>query len=391
MKRIFIYSYNLELGGVERSLIGLLEALSPSDYKVDLFLAKHEGELMDQIPSYVRLLPEERRYQAFGIPLSEAVRRGFIYESAARVFAKAANNTLRFIKRDGGIALESFIYHKSIIKKMPPQKGEYDLAISFAMPYFYVLTKVNAARKLGFVHTDYGVVHIDAPFIRKMFGDIDRIAAVSESVRLALIKNIPVDPSKTTVFENILSPSTVRVLSKEPQSDMPDDGSVRLLSVGRFSKQKNFDNVPEICARIAKAGINVKWYLIGFGSDEEIIRSRTAEANIGGRVVILGKKANPYPYMAACDIYVQPSRYEGKAVTVREAQILGRPVVITDFPTSSSQLEDGADGIIVPMDNAGCADAIIALIKDGKKRAELSACAASRDYSNSGAVKTLEM
>ena len=74
------------------------------------------------------------------------------------------------------------------------------------------------------------------------------------------------------------------------------------------------------------------------------------------RVIILGKKNNPYPYMRACDLYVQPSRYEGKAVTVREAQLLGKPVVITNYATSASQLEDGADGVIVPMDNAGCAE-----------------------------------
>ena len=63
--------------------------------------------------------------------------------------------------------------------------------------------------------------------------------------------------------------------------------------------------------------------------------------------VLAGKQMNPYPYIKACDIYVQPSRYEGKAVTVREAQILGKPVVITRFPTSSSQLEEGVDGIII--------------------------------------------
>lgn len=73
-------------------------------------------------------------------------------------------------------------------------------------------------------------------------------------------------------------------------------------------------------------------------------------------VILLGKKENPYPYINACDVYVQPSRYEGKCISVREAQMLGKPVVITRYATSSSQLQDGVDGVIVPMENKGCAN-----------------------------------
>ena len=104
------------------------------------------------------------------------------------------------------------------------------------------------------------------------------------------------------------------------------------------------------------------------------------------RVIILGKRDNPYPYMRACDLYVQPSRYEGKAVTVREAQLLGKPVVITDYATSGSQLEDGVDGVIVPMDNAGCAAGIAALLRDPARMQQLSENCAKRDYTNSAEV-----
>lgn len=99
-------------------------------------------------------------------------------------------------------------------------------------------------------------------------------------------------------------------------------------------------------------------------------------------VVLLGKKENPYPYIKACDIYVQPSRYEGKAVAVREAQILNKPVVITDFPTSKSQLKDGFDGIIVPIDNQGCAEGICNLIKDKELQQRLIENTKITDYTN---------
>ena len=139
----------------------------------------------------------------------------------------------------------------------------------------------------------------------------------------------------------------------------------------------------------AEDGLNVKWYLIGYGSDEPLIRRKIAEAGMQDRVIILGKKGNPYPYMRACDLYVQPSRYEGKAVTVREAQLLEKPVVITDYATSGSQLEDGADGVIVPMDNAGCAAGIAALLRDPTRMQQLSENCAKRDYTNSAEVEKI--
>ena len=106
-------------------------------------------------------------------------------------------------------------------------------------------------------------------------------------------------------------------------------------------------------------------------------------------VIILGKKINPYPYIKKCDIYIQPSRYEGKAVTVLEAQILGKPVVITAFPSSDSQLENGIDGVIVPMDDEGCANGIMQVIKDQQLRNKLIENCRKRDYSSSNEVEKI--
>ena len=135
--------------------------------------------------------------------------------------------------------------------------------------------------------------------------------------------------------------------------------------------------------------MNVKWYIIGFGGDETLIRKKIEDAGMKDRVILLGKKANPYPYIKACDLYVQPSRYEGKCVTVREAQMLGKPVVITRYATSRDQLEDGVDGVIVPMDNEGCAAGITDLLRDPGEIARLAENCLSRDYSNSGEVHKL--
>ena len=106
-------------------------------------------------------------------------------------------------------------------------------------------------------------------------------------------------------------------------------------------------------------------------------------------VIILGKKDNPYPYIKACDIYVQPSRYEGKCVAVREAQILDKPVVITNYTTAQSQLNDGFDGAIVPMDNAGCANALADFILDKDKQNQFISNMKTTDYSNQNEVEKI--
>ena len=129
--------------------------------------------------------------------------------------------------------------------------------------------------------------------------------------------------------------------------------------------------------------------MIGYGGEEILIRKKIEEAGMQEYVIILGKKENPYPYIKACDIYVQPSRCEGKCVAVREAQMLGKPVIITNYETSASQLENGVDGIIVPMDNQSCADGIIRLIRNKELQKKLVFNMEKRDYTNANEINKI--
>ena len=213
--------------------------------------------------------------------------------------------------------------------------------------------------------------------------------AVSDDVKNQFIKIFPTLADKTIVMENILPISLIKKQADEHQ-DLPySSEDLNLLSVGRFSYAKNFDNIPKICKRIKEEVKNVRWYIIGYGPDEALIRQKIEEYGMQDTVIILGKKENPYPYIQACDLYVQPSRYEGKAVTVKEAQMLGKPVVITEYATSGSQLTDGVDGIIVPMDNERCAKGIIRVIRDKELRESLVKNCLSSDFSNSSEIEKI--
>lgn len=362
MKRILIFSHAMEIGGAERALLGLLEKIDYNEYQVDLFLMRHQGELMLYIPKEVNLLPQVSQYASLAVPIGEVIKKGQLPVAFGRLIGKVA---AKFMEKKLGITNESGVgleySHKYTWVFMPNiGNGEYDLAISFLTPHYFVAEKVKAKKKIAWIHTDYTKVNVDIKSELAMWDKYDSIASISDAVTKSFLKVFPSLRDKIILIPNTLPIKCIESQQNEftVENEMVSDGSIKLLSIGRFCTAKNFDNVPDICRKIVQKGLNVKWYIIGFGGDEELIRSKIEEASMQEHVIILGKKSNPYPYIKACDLYIQPSRYEGNCVTVHEAQLLGKPVVITAYPTSSSQLTDGVDGFIVPIDNEECAKAI---------------------------------
>lgn len=388
---ILIFSQAMELGGVERSLLGLLDSIDYDRYDVDLFLMRHSGELMPYLNPKAKLLPEIPQYASLAVPMVSLLRSGQIGVLCGRLKGKLAAK--HFDKRHPGSkpSVTALTYsHKYTLSAMPQISDKtYDLAISFLTPHYFARERVKAKKYAAWIHTDYTALSFDRSAEIAMWREYDAICGVSEQVTAAFDAEFPELSHLTETVENILPKNLIERQSNIPQSKMQRENKFALLSVGRFSEQKNFDNVPDICRRLVEDGLDVKWYLIGYGGEEPLIRQKITEAGMQDRVIILGKKDNPYPYMRACDLYVQPSRYEGKAVTVREAQLLGKPVVITNYATSASQLEDGVDGVIVPMNNVGCAVGIAALLRDPARMQQLSENCAKRDYTNSAEVEKI--
>lgn len=390
-KKIFIFSHAMEIGGAERALLGLLNSVDYSKYDVDLFLLRHSGELLDLIPNEVNLLPEIPQYRAVMLPMVSALKDGQINVVLGRLVGKikAKNYSIKHPAQSSVVAID--YSHKYVIDFLPKINDKnYDCAISFLTPHYIVSKKVNADKKIAWIHTDYSTVSVDIESELKMWSQYDYIASISNDVTNAFLVKFPSLEDKIVLIENILSEDFIEKQSNlfDVSGEMQSD-SIKLLSVGRFCEQKNFDNVPEIASIMKAKGVDFKWYLIGYGSDEELIRTKISEYNMDDTVIVLGKKENPYPYIKACDIYVQPSRYEGKCVAVREAQILDKPVVITNYTTAKSQITDGFDGTIVPMDNAGCANALADFILDKDKQNRFISNMKTTDYSNQNEVEKI--
>lgn len=393
MQKIFIMAHSMDIGGAERSLLGLLENIDTSKYSVDLFLLRHEGELLPYLPPNIKLLPPEPHYSSLGVPLKSVIIHGQFGVAIGRILGKyMAKRRLKQLKINSDNNVNNEYSHKYTLKSLPRINDEkYDLAISYMSPHYFVAQKIAAKKKIAWIHTDYSTFAVDRESELRMWDAYNYIASISDEVTSSFLKTFPELGKKIVLIPNIIPIGIVSAQAGEKihSSEMGEDGSIRLLSVGRFCAPKNFDNVPEICRMIREEGFNIKWYLIGYGSDEQLIKKKIAESGMKDFVIILGKKENPYPYISACDLYVQPSRYEGKCVSVIEAQLLHKPVVITNYPTSSSQLEDGVDGVIVPIDNQGCADGICKILSDPELRDRLSRNTRNRDYVNASSINQL--
>ncbi len=390
---IIILMHYMELGGAEMALVGLLNALDPARVDVDLFIYSHQGPLMRFIPGWVNLLTEVRAYSMIERPMSEALRNGQLGVVAGRLLARMRHRryirAAHFSGDDGSIMQYVGNCVTPVLPKINPDV-EYDLCISFLTPHNIGRDKVRARKRLAWIHTDYSTVHVHAALELPVWGAYDHIAAISPEVRNSFILTFPALVPKIIDVENILFPDFVRRRAEESDVSAEFTGRVNLLSIGRFCTAKNYDNVSDIARRMIESGVEgLKWYIIGFGGSEELIRAKIKEVGMEEHVILLGKKENPYPYIKACDIYVQPSRYEGKSVTVREAQMLCKPVVVTAYPTAASQIRDGIDGVIVPLDNEGCARALAEFVKDKEKQKTLIEYCNNNDFGNRTEVEKI--
>lgn len=401
--KILITIHYLELGGAEISLIGLLKAMDYSRYDVDLFVYSHRGALMQFIPKEVHLLSEIPEYAQLERSIKSVLKDGYFRIAARRLIAKVRARRWRKQDVDSMVGLQCAANLVTPILPLINPDIEYDLAVSFLTPHNIVRDKVLAKRRAAWIHTDYSVVQVDAKQELKVWDAFDHIVSISDEVTKAFVSVFPQLEPKIAKIENILSPAFVRQRSDEYDANADliqyfmDGNPLKLLTIGRFCYQKNMDNIPSILSILIEelkndplmTDLSVYWFIIGYGPDASLVQSKIAEAGMGDRVILLGKKSNPYPYIKACDIYVQPSRYEGKAVTVREAQILGKPVVITNYPTAKSQVCDGLDGVIVPQDNQGCAKGLFDLIKDIPKQKEIISYLQEHDYGNESEIEKI--
>lgn len=399
MKKILIAMHYMELGGAEMALLGLLQSVDPERAKVDVMIYDHRGELMSYVQNEncdhprFHLLQHIEAYAMLERPIKELLKKGYLRIAIGRLIARIPykkdmkNNTQGL----DNIAAYHFIAENVVrfLPKIQPMK-EYDLAISFLMPHQYVRSKVRAKKYLAWLHTDYSKVYV-SDNEESVWRRYDYIGAISEDVGKGFGQRFPSLVDKIIPIENILSSEFIRMRSEGNCPILENDHSLKLLTIGRYSYPKKMEDIPFLCHQLIENGLDVHWYIIGFGNSEieQQLKENIVKESMSRHVILLGKQSNPYPFIRCCDIYVQPSRYEGKSITVREAQILCKPVIVTHYPTASSQIQDGVDGVIVPLEREACAEGMIRFLNDEGIKDRLIKYLKTHDYSNESEIEKI--
>ncbi|WP_139906061.1 glycosyltransferase [Clostridium thermarum] len=392
MKKVLIASFDMEVGGVERSLISLLESFDYTKYNINLMLYRHQGEFMSMLPKEVNLVKEVAEYATFRRPISEIVKNKQYGIAVARILAKYIGliaAKAKGFKELGLIPMQ--LGWKYTMPFLPKLDKEYDVAISYLWPHYFIADKVKGKKKIAWIHTDYSYLEIDNKMDYKMWDKFDWIVAVSEDCKRSFLSRYPQFSNKTIVVENITAVNFIKSMAEKDCSAeiRVDDKCTKLITVARLAYAKGIDDAVRACRKLVDDGYDIRWYVVGYGSEETAVRKLIEELKLEDRFIILGKKLNPYPYIRACDIYVQPSRYEGKAVTVTEAQVLEKPVLITRYSTANSQVRHEYDGIITDLGVEGLVLGVKKLLDNPELQIRLKKNTAKVNYNNSFEIEKL--
>lgn len=190
---------------------------------------------------------------------------------------------------------------------------------------------------------------------RRFYRRFDLVVCQSHAMYNDLVDHHGLPAAKCLVIHNPIDLSLIRKLSAEG----PCDGSsltsreharVRLLAVGRLSKEKGFDLLIEALALCKRPALQLT--ILGEGPLRREMEQLARDRGVGGQILFAGFQSNPYPYFRHADALVLSSRYEGFPNVVLEALACGVPVVSTPVP--------GATEIIGGVVGCAIADAISA-------------------------------
>ncbi|WP_318505188.1 glycosyltransferase [Bacillus sp. T3] len=348
MKKVLFMLSSMNIGGVEKSFLSLLSKLSKDEYDITVLLLEKKGGFLEFVPDWVKI--EEATW----------------YKEVKPIIMQAPQQTVKdYLKQKKLHLVPSFVatyliskyldkrylYYENVMKSVPFYKHIFDIAIAYHGPTdiidFFIANKVNAKKKISWVHFDVSKHQINEKLYNKLYIKFDHLFIVSKEAKNKLVTKFPKISKKTLVIHNNVPKDVIMEMSKEKiEFDKGYEG-YRIVTVGRLSVEKGQDLAVTVLSRLRKEGIEVRWYCIGEGKYRQNLERMIKEQDLEQHFILLGSSANPYPYMAQADIYVQTSRHEGFCITLAEAISLSKPIVSTNFIGAHEQIEEGINGFIV--------------------------------------------
>ena len=385
-KNILVVINTLGRAGAEMALLELLERFDSPEYQVELYVLLGQGELADRIPGHVKLLnthysresvhSAEGRKVMTNTVLKAMLRRGTVFRklpyllgNAFDMLGKHRFQTEKLLWR---IVSDGAEYY--------PEK-EYDLAVAFIEggAAYYVMDHVKALKKVAYLHIDLKMSGYTRKLDQDCYLKYDMIFPISEETMKSFLEVYPECAGKTQVFHNIINQKKILEKAELPGGFDDDYPGTRILTVARLNKQKAFPIAIETMAKLKKAGVNARWYVLGEGEERKNLEQLIEEKKLKKDFVLVGAVDNPYPYFRQTDLYVHATAYEGKSIAIQEAQTLACSIIVSDIISNRQQVTDGEDGIVCKADPDCLKEAIIELIRNPQKAKWIGQNAARRE------------
>lgn len=370
-KKILFVIHRLDAGGAEKSLISLLNSLPLESFEIDLLAVDPKGIFHNQVPATVNMVKAPCELVGQNAPISQ--KRFWENVTIEIFFIKIyciICNHFRGEKSKKEMCHSQY-YNKIWKHHVPENPKEYDVAVSYidGMNY-YVIDHVKAKRKILWCHNDYNKLDLIPEYDLPYYEKADKICTISEQCKKSLLDNFPSLYSKIDVIENISSPRMIFEQAnlfeeiKLSGDGFLDDKRFKIVSVGRFAQQKGFDFAVDSAKILLSKGLSFCWYILGDGELRGQLEEAVKKKGVSNVIKFIGIRSNPYPYIKNADLYVMPSRYEGKSIALDEAKILCKPIVVTRYPSVGDAIINGKDGLIVDINAQAIADGIMKLYND---------------------------
>ena len=352
----------------------LLRRLNPDEYNVSLFVLTGQGEMVSELPAHVRLLNSD--YVAAPVLdrtgkrklVKRVLRSSLLRGTGIRLFPYILHNLADMLRR-GRVDIGKLLW-RVLSDGAPRWDEEYDLAVAYLEggSTYYVADHVKARKKAAFVHINYAMAGYTRKLDLDCYSKLDRIFAPAESTLESFRKVYPEHGGKLEVFRNMLDNSEILRRSRLSGGFTDDYRGVRILTVGRLTAQKAFEISIKAMKLLKDVGADCRWYVLGEGEQRHFLEQEIRELGLEDDFILCGAVDNPYPYFAQADLYVHATRFEGESVALREAQVLGCPVLASDCPGNREAISDGVDGRLCPLTPEGIRDSILWLLDHPAER-----------------------